>query len=385
MRVLLYGMQSSGASALALALAQKPDSLAFVDIWNMFAAPELETDREVVAKVVVTTAFSLEVHRRRFRPDVTVLVVRHPVDNYYSLLGKTYANESGLIDEKFAILEKVLKSRKGFDHVFFYEDFVFSPQSLIGLCDRMGWPITWDALLFRRTQREIQRSNAAACPGIHGRLKYGAGNVYDRGLLRDRVKFSEPGGKTSHLPMQCPSLFARYSAARADRGALWHLPPRALLTCSLETVVRALIGSRAIPRRSEHAGYRLTFAEAAPLCRLDEAGLVLCPGDHQRDTRLTISGLPGRPFNRIGGTAYMLHPRALGTHIAVRVEGEGGYCLGEHAFTLGHSAMRTIDVAFEPQVSQVGLTLSVRLADDVNIAADAEVCFQDLRLEQMVK
>jgi hypothetical protein len=60
MRVLLYGMQSSGASILAFALAQKPDCLAFVDIWNMFwnmfAAPELETDRDCVAKAVVTTA-----------------------------------------------------------------------------------------------------------------------------------------------------------------------------------------------------------------------------------------------------------------------------------------------------------------------------------------
>ena len=68
MRVLVYGMQSSGASLVTLTLAQKRECVAFVDIWNMFAAPELKTDHDIVAKVVVTTAFSLEVHRRRFRP-----------------------------------------------------------------------------------------------------------------------------------------------------------------------------------------------------------------------------------------------------------------------------------------------------------------------------
>src|SRR5580704_13666858 len=117
MRVLLYGMQSSGASVLAFTLAQKPDSVAFVDIWNMFAVPELVTDRDTVAKVVVTTAFSLDVHRRRFRPDVTLLVLRHPVDTYESLRGKPYANESGLMDEKLAVLEDVLRAGTGFDHI----------------------------------------------------------------------------------------------------------------------------------------------------------------------------------------------------------------------------------------------------------------------------
>jgi len=217
MRVLLYGMQSSGASVLALTLAQKADSLAFIDIWNMFAAPELETQRDSVAKVVVTSAFSLEVHRQRFRPDVTCLVLRHPVDTYYSLQGKSYANESGLIDEKFVILEKVFLAGKGFDHVVYYEDFVFSPRGLIDLCNDIGWLITCDALLFSRRQQDIQDTNAAACPGIHERLKYGVGNVHTRGMLRDRVRFSKPWGKTSHLPLLCPSLF-EHTADRLVAG-----------------------------------------------------------------------------------------------------------------------------------------------------------------------
>src|SRR5579864_1092382 len=133
MKVLLYGMQSSGASVLALLLGQKPESLAFVDVWNMYAAPELETQHDCALKVVVTAAFSLELHRQRFRPDVILLVLRHPTDNYDSLIAKTYANESGLIDEKFSRLEEVFRGGKGFDHVVHFEDFAFSPGKLIAL------------------------------------------------------------------------------------------------------------------------------------------------------------------------------------------------------------------------------------------------------------
>src|ERR1700743_2471653 len=106
MRVLLYGMQSSGASAIAYTMAQRAECVAFTDIWNMFAAPVLETTADVVAKAVVTTAYPLSVHKARFKPDVTILVLRHPVDNYISLAPKIYATESGLVGEKFRVLEK---------------------------------------------------------------------------------------------------------------------------------------------------------------------------------------------------------------------------------------------------------------------------------------
>jgi len=68
MRLLVYGMQSSGATAFTLFLAQRPDCLALVDIPNNFAAPRLDTPVDTVAKVVVTTAYPLPVHMERFRP-----------------------------------------------------------------------------------------------------------------------------------------------------------------------------------------------------------------------------------------------------------------------------------------------------------------------------
>jgi hypothetical protein len=383
MRVLLYGMQSSGASALAFTLAQKPDSVAFVDIWNMFAAPELETDRDSVAKVVVTTAFSLEVHRRRFRPDVTFLVLRHPADTHESLIGKSYANESGLIDEKFAVLEEVFRSGSGFDQIVYYEDFVFSPRGLVALFDSIGWQIGYDALLFGRTQREILDTNAAACPGIDGRLKYGPGNIQTRGVLRDRVRFAEPWGKSANLPRLCPSLLDHYSALRADRGSLWHVPSAGTLSCRLDPLLRRLTELGVIPQQSEQAGYKLRLSEGTSRCQLSDAGIALCPDGQGRETQLRVSGLPGQPFNRLYGAAYAEDPRALGTSTRIWIEDAEGKCLAQQEFTLCHSDMRYIDLSFESQVSTIALSLGVRLAETVNKPAHGGVCFQNLRLEQM--
>jgi hypothetical protein len=385
MRVLLYGMQSSGASILAFTLAQNPASLAFVDIWNMFAAPELETDRDCVAKAVVTTAFSLELHRRRFRPDVTVLFLRHPVDNYESLFGKSYANEAGLIDEKFSVLEEVFRGRTGFDHIVHYEDFVLSPRSVITLFDRLGWHLGFDALLFGRSQREIEEANAAACPGLQKRLKYGAGNLRTGGVLRDRLRFSKPWGKSAHLPKLCPSLFEHYAAERKARNDLWHMPSRALLSCNLGPILRELTRSGPIPEKSERADYRLQFIDWTSQSRVTDKGLVLSPGARGTETRLVLSGLPGRPFNRVCATAYAEHPLGAGTVICLRIDGAVGESLAEQEFTLRHSDMKSVDLAFEPPVPTVSLSLSVRLADDVDSADHAGICFQDLRLEQAVR
>jgi hypothetical protein len=92
-------MQSSGASTLAFLLAQKPGCAAFVDIWTHYVAPSLPGDGDVVAKVVVTTAFPLALHQERFQPDCTVLFLRHPEANYRSLATKPYRHHCGFMEE----------------------------------------------------------------------------------------------------------------------------------------------------------------------------------------------------------------------------------------------------------------------------------------------
>ena len=124
MRLLVYGMQSSGATAFTLFLAQHPDCLALVDVLNNFAAPRVTTSMDMVVKVTMTTAYPLAVHMERFRPDRVVLLLRDPHDNYQSLKTKNYRNYSGLLDEKFMILDQVFAERDHFDAVIHYEDFI---------------------------------------------------------------------------------------------------------------------------------------------------------------------------------------------------------------------------------------------------------------------
>jgi hypothetical protein len=381
MRVLLYGMQSSGASVLAFTLAQRPGSLGFIDIWNMYAAPVLETDRDCVAKVVVTTAYSLEVHRQRFRPDVTLLVLRHPVDNYESLFGKSYANESGLMDEKFAVLEETLRAASGFDHIVYYEDFVFCPREPLALFDRIGWPVGFEALEFRRAPREIEDANAAECSGLESQLRYGSGNVRAQGVLRDRVRFAAPWGKTAHLPKLCPSLFEHYAAMRKERGDAWHVPSRGLLSCSLASIVRGRNVSGAIEEHSQRGGYELRLTNGTPQCRVSDTQLVLCPAPGGRETQLTVSGLPGHPFNRICGSAFTESPLATGTRVSIRVETAEGGCIAKKEFTLRHSDMRLFEVGFEPQASTLTVSIGVKAAQK-KPGKPAALCFRDLRLEQ---
>jgi hypothetical protein len=138
MRLLIYGMQSSGASTLALLLAQKPECSAFADIWTMYVAPTLPADRAVVAKVVVTTAFPLALHQERFRPDRTILFLRHPQVNYRSLASKGYRNHCGFMEEKFAVLERVFAAKAAYDAVFYYEDLVLDPAGMADAVTRLG-------------------------------------------------------------------------------------------------------------------------------------------------------------------------------------------------------------------------------------------------------
>ena len=367
---------------LAFTLAQKPDCLGFIDIWNMFAAPRLETERDCFAKVVVTTAFSLEVHRERFRPDVTLLALRYPADNYDSLFGKEYAHESGLMDEKFTLLEEVLRAGTGFDRIVHYEDFVFCPREVIALFERIGWPVGFEALQFSRSPREIEDANGEACPGLHTQLKYGSGNVREQGVLRDRIRFSQPWGKTAHLPRLCPSLFEHYSAMRKERGDAWHVPSRALLSCSLSAILREQAVLGAIPEHSERGGYELRLTNGTPQCHVSDTQLVLCPAPNGEETQFTFSGLPGFPFNRICGSVFTQHPLALGTAARIRVEGAGGECLAEQEYVLCHSDMRQFDVAFKPQASTITLRLTVRLASDASSHHRSSLCFRELRLEQ---
>lgn len=215
MRILIYGMQSSGASTLAFMLAQRPECCAFVDVWTMYAAPELPAGAppDAIAKVVVTTAFPLALHQDRFKPDLTILVLRHPAVNYRSLAEKVYRHHCGFIEEKFALLEDVFLARKGYDLVLYYEDLIANPGAVLERISALGWPCSRSFLDFSRSQAEMVAFNETHVPSIVGRLQYGQGNYHGGPIKPELAGLASPLAP-SPVAEWCPELLAHYDRLR---------------------------------------------------------------------------------------------------------------------------------------------------------------------------
>jgi hypothetical protein len=214
MRLLVYGMQSSGATAFTLFLAQRPDCLALVDILNNFAAPRVNTAMDMVVKVTMTTAYPLAVHMERFRPDKIVLLLRDPHDNYQSLKTKNYRNYSGLIEEKFLILDQVFAERDRFDAVIHYEDFVARTPSILSAMTQLGWPVDESFYKYKRRHEELMGAIWQQIPDIHEQLELNFGNVQGREVsesYRDKPRDPQIEEKLSIL---CPRLLAYYRKER---------------------------------------------------------------------------------------------------------------------------------------------------------------------------
>lgn len=230
MRLLVYGMQSSGATAFTLFLAQRPDCLALVDILNNYAAPRVDTELDMVVKAVVTTAYPLEVHRERFRPDRTVLLLRDPRDTYRSLSAKPYRNHSGLIDEKFALIDEVFAGREErFDAVVHYEDFVARDPVVPAAMTALGWPVDDGFYDYRRRHDELAGALWRHVPDLMERVEFAFGNVQGRGVSeRFRHKPQDPDLEAQALEAQaleakletlCPRLLAHYRERAAAQTA----------------------------------------------------------------------------------------------------------------------------------------------------------------------
>jgi len=129
-RILVMGMQSSGASTFLFLLAQIPGSVAVVDLWVGRPAPspeQLGLSDEVTAvllKATINTAVDVGAYMRAFRPDVSILLLRHPAHNLKSLASKFYRDTAGSPGQKFLALEAAFASRDrlGFGLTIAYED-----------------------------------------------------------------------------------------------------------------------------------------------------------------------------------------------------------------------------------------------------------------------
>lgn len=217
MRLLVHGMQSSGATAFTQVLAQRPGCVALVDIPNNFAAPRVTTDRDFVAKVVVTTAYPLAVHVERFQPDRVVLLLRDPRDNYESLRTKHYRHYAGLMDEKFRILDQLFAQADRFDAIIHYEDLVARDPGVMETMAGLGWPVTPDHFRFNRSYNELLDCLWTSEPGLMEEMEIVFGNAHGRELTDKHRDKSWGPVVAQKLEELCPRLLAHY-CTRGDTG-----------------------------------------------------------------------------------------------------------------------------------------------------------------------
>lgn len=210
-------MQSSGASAFTLFLAQRPDCVALVDIPNNFAAPRVDRSmtKDMVVKAVITTAYPAAVHMQRFRPDRTILFLRDPRDNYKSLSDKNYRNYSGLMDEKFILLDQIFAERHAFDAVIHYEDFVARSPCVTDAVNSLGWPVDERNYSYVKKHDEIFAALWENFPEIYQMMEMAFGNVRGSEVDPRFVSTLHDEEIDNKLRVLCPRLLGHYKE-RAD-------------------------------------------------------------------------------------------------------------------------------------------------------------------------
>lgn len=221
MKVLTYGMQSSGASLFTYFLGQNPDSVVIIDLFNKNIAPKIRQDLEndVYMKTVITNAFSFEEHCYLFEPDKTILFVRNPFDNYVSLLNKSWKDERGSIDEKFKILNNYYKNNEKFDTVIYYEDLINDVSAVVDKLNKIGVEFKVDN---KRTLLDMAKFNNEKLPVYCSNPNeyYQKGKFSSGGIRDDKIDikyFKKPinYGLKKKVAKLCPSLLNLYGGEYA--------------------------------------------------------------------------------------------------------------------------------------------------------------------------
>jgi hypothetical protein len=159
MKLLVYSMESSGASTFCYFLAQYPGSVAVVDLWSGCVAPRLDLPHPVVVKATISSTCTLDEHKASFAPDRTIFFIRDPVAIYASLIRYRYANMFGTVEEKMATFDSLFMGGK-FDLTIRYEDFVARDANVINQVKDLGWDCSADYYGLTRSIDEIREHNS---------------------------------------------------------------------------------------------------------------------------------------------------------------------------------------------------------------------------------
>jgi len=212
-RVLIYGMQSSGASLLALLAAQASETLAVIDLWNPEVAPEISHAGPIVLKAT-TGPVSLTAHIARFRPTALVLMLRHPFDQISVLGNESFRDYALPIEAKLRTFDRVFAHADDFDAVVSYEQLIAGPSSVAAALRNTGLPLPADAHLFPRSVQEVvayAREHSSWCEK-HWRTRWGTGRLDPTNLATLRVPPVRQTSEAMSLAREhCPALLMHYT------------------------------------------------------------------------------------------------------------------------------------------------------------------------------
>jgi hypothetical protein len=217
MRLLLYGLQASGASATAMLAAQRPGCLALVDVPSYALTPEFGAGRDALAKAVANTSHDLAAHRARFRPDAVVFVLRDPLAHWASASVKGFRDRDGALPDKVAAFDALVgELDRHADLVVRHEDLLRRDPAIPAGFARLGWALPADAWELPRGINAILADLHDAEPALFARFDHGFGEARpDAGIgsAGVRARTRVPAAERARVLALCPNLAALYGYA----------------------------------------------------------------------------------------------------------------------------------------------------------------------------
>ncbi|SMF22315.1 hypothetical protein SAMN06265365_104122 [Tistlia consotensis] len=199
---------------MAMTLAQRAGCSALVDLPYFHLAPPLASDRPVLVKAVVTTAYTLAEHKARFRPDLTLLALRDPAAVWCSLSANPYRHRNGSAEEKLALFDRIFAKARDYDGLLHYEDLIRRPARFLEACAGFGWPLPDTALELPRKVEAIIADLYATFPELPELFDLSFGG-FDGGAISAERTAVPPGDPARARAAElCPALSGHYAQYR---------------------------------------------------------------------------------------------------------------------------------------------------------------------------
>jgi len=199
MRVLVYGLQSSGASLFTFWLSQLNGYVGVIDLFAGKHPPSMQEvgSENLILKATVSD-LSFDTCVQEFNPDKKILFIRNPYQNYISLKKKSFKNKGGKIDAKFKTLNTLFRKKNMFDAVITYEDFIQNKEEIVRSLNAIEIPVSKDNYFFRRSPEDIIQYNCEQSEYLAKthKNKWDIGNIH---TIEGVVSLELKGGGARYL------------------------------------------------------------------------------------------------------------------------------------------------------------------------------------------